>query len=157
MNTAELRSAGQPGAAVPTWFLLQRDWSQQEVPGFLIAVVAGVFAVGRQQDVDLGAGGGDGQNVPDVGRDDISGDEFQLVLGVGHAVGGNVALIRVAAAVGGALDLDTMDASAAFDHEVVGGGVSPGTGDHEAVLGGAGHEAEFGPLAAQLAVFDEDR
>jgi hypothetical protein len=41
-----------------------------------------------------------------------------------------------------------------FDHEVVGSGVSPGLGDHESVLGGAGHETEFGPLAAEFVVFE---
>ena len=40
-----------------------------------------------------------------------------------------------------------------FDHEVVGSGVSPGLGDHESVLGGAGHETEFGPLSAEFVGF----
>jgi hypothetical protein len=38
------------------------------------------------------------------------------------------------------------------DGYVVWGGVSPGTGDGEAVLGGAGHEKKLGPLALLLEV-----
>lgn len=56
----------------------------------------------------------------------------------------------------GGFHLDTEKMSAAFDGDVVAGGVSPGLGDVEAAFGGAEHEVEFGPLAAMLGVFDDD-
>jgi hypothetical protein len=40
------------------------------------------------------------------------------------------------------------------DGDVVGGGVSPGLGEDESVLGGALHEAELGPFAAEFGVGD---
>ena len=45
-------------------------------------------------------------------------------------------------------DLHAQHATIMFDHEVVRGGVSPGFGNHYAVFGGSGHEAEFDPLSA---------
>jgi len=69
-------------------------------------------------------------------------------------LGGDVAAVDAADFAHGGFDLDAEDASVVFEHEVVGGGVAPGFGEHESVLGGAGHEAEFGPLAAEFAVFD---
>ena len=38
--------------------------------------------------------------------------------------------------------------------DVVGGGFSLGLGDAESTLGGALHEAEFGPLSADFVVLD---
>jgi len=93
-------------------------------------------------------------DVPDVGGNDERGDEVQLIFGVGHTVGGDVAFIGIASFVAGAFDLDAEDASVVFEHEVVGSGVSPRFGEHEAVFGGAGHEAEFGPFSAEFAVLD---
>jgi hypothetical protein len=46
--------------------------------------------------------------------------------------------------------------AAALDGDVVAAGVSPGFGDVESALGDAGHEIEFGPLAAMFGVFDDD-
>ena len=69
---------------------------------------------------------------------------------------GDVAFVGASAFVLGAFDLDALHAAVVFDQEVVGGGVSPGAGDDEAVLGGAGGEAKFGPFAAEFAVLDCD-
>ena len=43
--------------------------------------------MGRQQDIGLASGGADGDDVPDVGGDDVGGDEIYLVTAVGNAVG----------------------------------------------------------------------
>ena len=51
--------------------------------------------------------------------------------------------------------LDAEEASAMFDDDVVGRAVAPGLGDAESELGGAGHETQFGPLAARFGVADE--
>ena len=63
-----------------------------------------------------------------------------------------MAFVGVAALAGGAFDLDAEEASVVVDGEVVGSGVSPGFGDAESLLGGAGHEAHFGPLSALFGV-----
>ena len=95
-------------------------------------------------------------DVPDFGFDYVGGYEVYLVVGVGDAVVGYVAFVGASAFVFGALDLDAEEAAVVFDGEVVGGHVSPGLGDGESVLGGAGHETQFGPLAPELGVLDVD-
>jgi hypothetical protein len=69
---------------------------------------------------------------------------------------GYVALVGASAFVFGAFDLDAEEAAVVFDGEVVAGHVSPGLGDAESVLGGAGHETQFGPLAPEFGVLDVD-
>ena len=94
--------------------------------------------------------------VPGVGFDYVGGDEVYLRRGVGEFVVGDVALVGASAFVFGAFDLDAEEAAVVFDGEVVAGHVSPGLGDAESLLGGAGHEAEFGPFAPELGVLDID-
>ena len=115
-----------------------------------------------QQEMGLGSYGGDWDDVPGVGwdypstslRTGCGGYEVQAVFGIGHSVGGYVTFETVVAAALGGFDLNAEDAAVVFDHEVVGSGVSPGLGDHESVLGGAGHETEFGPLSAEFVGFE---
>jgi hypothetical protein len=94
--------------------------------------------------------------VPGVGFDYVGSYEVYLGGGVGEFVVGYVALVGASAFVFGALDLDAEEAAVVFDGEVVAGHVSPGLGDAESVLGGAGHETQFGPLAPELGVLDVD-
>jgi hypothetical protein len=94
--------------------------------------------------------------VPGVGFDYVGGDEVYLRRGVGEFVVGDVALVGASAFVFGAFDLDAEEAAVVFDGEVVAGHVSPGLGDAESVLGGAGHETQFGPFAPELGVLDVD-
>jgi hypothetical protein len=112
--------------------------------------------VGGEHYVDSAFQGGGGNDVPDVGFDYVGGDEVDLVLGVGDAVVGDVAFVGASAFVFGAFDLDAEEVAVVFDGEVVAGHVSPGLGDAESVLGGAGHEAQFGPLAPEFGVLDVD-
>lgn len=126
----------------------------QQVPGFAVLLVLGVGAVRGEEDVGLGVGGADGENVPSVGGDDVGGDEVDVAWGVGDSVGVEVTFVGVAAVEDGAFDLDAAEAAAVVGDEVVGGGVSPGLGDAESEFGGAGHEAQFGPLAARLSEAD---
>ena len=102
----------------------------------------------------MGSYGGDWDYVPGVGWDYVGGYEVQAVFGIGDSVGGYVTFETVVAAALGGFDLNAEDAAVVFDHEVVGSGVSPGLGDHESVLGGAGHETEFGPLSAEFVGFE---
>ena len=101
-------------------------------------------------------GGGQGEDVEDVWGDYVGGEEVDFVWGVGGAVVVEVAFVGVSAMEDGAFDLDAEEASVVLDGEVVAGHVSPGLGDAESVLGGAGHEAEFGPFAPELGVLDID-
>ena len=107
-------------------------------------------------DVDLIVDGCGGDYVPGVGFDYVGGYEVDLGGGVGEFVVGYVALVGASAFVFGAFDLNAEKAAVVLDGEVVAGHVSPGLGDAESVLGGAGHETQFGPLAPELGVLDVD-
>ena len=104
--------------------------------------------------MDLIVDGCGGDYVPGVGFDYVGGYEVYLGRGVGEFVVGYVALVGASAFVFCAFDLDAEEAAVVFDGEVVAGHVSPGLGDAESVLGGAGHETQFGPLAAEFGVLD---
>lgn len=60
--------------------------SFQQMPGFPVLRVAGVFAVWGEPDVEGAMEGGEWEDVPGVGGDDVSGDEIDLVGGVRAAV-----------------------------------------------------------------------
>ena len=115
-----------------------------------------MLAVGGEEDVGLGVGGGEEEDVEGVGGDDVGGEEVDLGGGVGDAVVVEVAFVRVAAVVYGAFHLNAEEVSVVVDGEVVGGGVSPGLGDADAEFGGAGHETEFGPLSAGFGLLNVD-
>jgi hypothetical protein len=128
------------------------------VPGFFVGGVFLALAAGGEEEV---AAEGDyyfgGEDVPDVFGDDVDGEEVDLAAGVGAlAAGLDSDDVSAALASCGGLDLDAEEMAVAFDGDVVAGGVSPRLGDVEAALGDAGHEDEFGPLAAMFWVFDDD-
>ena len=102
----------------------------------------------------LAIGGADGEDVPGVGGDDEGGEEVELVGAVDDVAGANGADVGVVALIDGAFDLHAAEEAVVVGGDVVGGGFSPRLVAAEAALGGALHEAEFGPLAAKLGVFD---
>jgi hypothetical protein len=121
----------------------------------------------------LVVGGGEGEDVEDVGGDDVGGEEVDLVGSVEVVVGGEAARVGVVAFVEGAFDLHAEEAGpsvavrslgagslvavgflGAGDEEVVGGAFSAGAGEDEAEFGGAELETEFGPLSATFGVAD---
>src|SRR5579863_7052658 len=108
------------------------------MPGFAVLLVAGVGAVRVEEDVGASLGGGDGEDVPGAGRNNIGGDEVDLVAAVGDSVGVEVAAVGVPAFLAGAFDLDADEVSVALDRKVVGGVVAPRLGDAESELGGSG-------------------
>jgi len=121
--------------------------------------------VGGEEDVGLGVGGGEGEDVEDVGGDDVGGEEVDLGGAVGGAVVVEVAFVGVAALEDGAFHLYAQKVSVvvpsvavcslrAGDDEVVGGAVSAGAGEDESAFGGAELEAEFGPFSAAFGVRD---
>jgi len=126
------------------------------VPSFFVSGVFGFGAGGGQEDFGLSMGGGQGDDVPDGDGDQVGGDEVELGEAVGDSVGVDVALEGGGALAAGGFDLDAKESSVAFDGNIVGGGVSPGTGDGEALFGGAGHEEKLGPFAALFGVGDVD-
>ena len=127
------------------------------MPGFLVLRVLRFAEVGGEDDGGLVSGGLEGEDVPGVGGDDEGGDEIELVGLVGDMAGTDGADVGMLALVPGALDLDAEEVSVVVDGEVVvGGGVSPGLGQDQAVLGGALHETELRPLAPELGVRDVD-
>jgi hypothetical protein len=135
----------------------------EEAPGVFVffqeafagddAAVAAAGSVGVEAEAFAEAGGFDGDDVPEVERGDVGGDEVGFFGGVdGLAV---AAVFDAVAAVGeqfGALNLNPVEtAVAVVDDEVVAFGLSPGGADAEAHAGGAGEEGGFGGFSAALA------
>jgi len=110
------------------------------MPGFFVLGVFGALAVGGEEDVGLGVGGGEGEDVEDVGGDDVGGEEVDLGGSVGGAVVVEAAAVGVfLAALEGAFDLDAEEVAVVVPsvavrslragyNEVVGGVVSAGLG-----------------------------
>jgi hypothetical protein len=124
----------------------------KEAPGFAVSSILGFGAVGRKDEAGASASGGEGNDVPDVGLDDVDGEEVNAVAGVEDVAGGDVAFVGARAAIVRTLHLDAQEVSVVLDREVVGRGFSPGLGDAKAVLGGASHEAQFRPFPPKLGV-----
>jgi hypothetical protein len=131
------------------------EFLHQQMPGFFVLGVFGILAVGGEEDVGLGVGGGEGEDVEGVGGDYVGGEEVDLGGGVGDAVVVEVAFVGVFLAfVESAFDLDAEEVAVVVDGEVVGGAVAAGLGEDEAEFGGAELETEFGPLSAAFGVLD---
>src|SRR5579872_4485404 len=106
---------------------------------------------GQTNHVLYPAGDFDRDDVPEIGWNDVDGEEVDLGGGVGPARGAlNGTGVQLAPPVTGGFDLYAQEAPSGFDDEVVAAAVSPGLDDAEAMLGGAGHEKELRPFSAQL-------
>ena len=129
----------------------------EQMPGFFVGLVFLGGAAGGEEEV--AAEDGDdfgGEDIPDVFGDDVDGEEVDLVAGVIVVAGFDRDDVSAVLAGDGGFDLDAQEMAAALDGDVVAAGVSPRFGDVESALGDAGHEIEFGPLAAMFGVFDDD-
>ena len=124
------------------------------MPGFFVKGVFGIFQVGGEDYCRLVVGGGDGEDVPGVGGDDEGGEEVELLGAVDDVAGADGADVGVVPLVEGAFDLHAAEEAVVVGGDVVGGGFSPGLVAAESALGGALHEAEFGPLSAKFGVLD---
>jgi hypothetical protein len=69
-------------------------------------------------------------------------------------VGFELAKVSRAVADGGGLDLDANDIGAMLHSDVVGRAITPGFGNFESMLEGAGHEAQLHPLAPFFESFE---
>ena len=140
--------------------------------------------MGGEEDVGLGVCGGEGEDVEDVGGDNVCSEEVDLVGGVREAVVVEVAFVGVAAQEDGAFHLHAQEVApsvavrslragslvancslragplvafcslGACDEKVVGGAVAAGAGEDESAFSGAELEAEFGPFSAEFGVRD---
>jgi len=132
------------------------------VPCFLVGAVFGGAAVGSKEEFELSVGGVDGNDEPDGDSNNVGRDEVKLVGAVGDAVRVNVTFVAFVVPALRGLDLNAQEAGALAglvgrdDGNVVGGGIAPWTGDGESLLGGAGHEEEFGPFPLLLVVGEAD-
>jgi hypothetical protein len=135
----------------------------EEAPGFAVFLEdgAGLAAgVGVEADTFAASDGLDGDDVPDVFRDDPSillgidyGDEeVDFFAGIDLAVGsGGFNAIAIFGAESGRFDLDAEKPVVEFDDGVVAVAVSPGGEDGETEMGGASEESGFGGFSATLA------
>ena len=132
------------------------------MPGFAVFFQAHAsgLAVGVEAEHRGGRADFDGDDVPDVERDDVGGDEIDVAFGVDGAafadgVGG-AGFVGAGAEAVGALDLDAEEVEAGLravvKDEVIAFAVSPRLADGEAALAGLVEERGFGTLSGALGV-----
>jgi len=147
-----------------TW----REWMRKsfrphQVPGFAVFFKAHQFgfAVGIEAQHGRGTAGGDGQDVPEIERNDVGDEEIDIeggVDGASFADGvGSASFVGAGAKRVGGFDLDAQEAASIVEDEVVALGVSPGLGDAEAEFCGLLEEGGFGALAGALGVLELTR
>ena len=128
---------------------VQNLFSAQQVPRFPVDSMLGKRVVGRQ--INGRARFCDGNDVPAVGWNHIDREKIYVRGGVGvFPAAIDRADIVIASAAAGGFYLHAQEATASLDHEVVAAAVSPRSDHAQVVLGGAGHEKQFCPFAAQL-------
>jgi hypothetical protein len=106
----------------------------------------------------LGRADFDGDDVPDVKRNYMGGDEVDVFLGIDGAsftdgVGG-AGFVGSGADALGTFDLHAVEQAAAVQDEVVFAAISPGLGDAEVAVGGLVEEVGFGTFSGDLGIFD---
>jgi hypothetical protein len=143
------RSPKGGGRECPPYMYICRLFSAQQVPCFSVGGVLGERVVGRE--IDGQSRFFNRNDVPDIEWNHIDGEKIYVVGGVGiFSAPVDGADVLLASPVAGGFDLHAQEATAGLDHEVVAAAVSPRLDYAQAVLGGAGHEKQFCPLAAQL-------
>jgi len=122
------------------------------VPGFAeqFGAAAGE-AVRSEVDLGMAGDGGDGDDVPDVERDDVGGDEVGVGEGVVAASVLHAEFVAIVAELAGGTDLHARDFGATEDRLIEAVAVAEGFGGAEAEREDLLHEADFGPLAQALA------
>jgi hypothetical protein len=132
---------------------------QDQAPGFAVGFEA--HASGLTMRIETQHGGWsadfDGDDVPEIERDYVGGDEVDVVLGVDGApfarsVGG-AGFVRAHADGFSALDLNAVEALSVVEDKVVAAAVAPGLGDTESHVEGAGEECGFGGFSGELGIF----
>jgi len=167
MNSAALRADGaadfqilaaaNSGNVLPTTRFTR---TIEEAPGFAVFFEhgAGLTAcVGIEADAFAVCDGRDGNDVPEVFRDDVGDEEIDFGGGVDLAVGSGgfdaVAGFRVA---GGGFDLHAEESAVEFDDRIVAVAVSPRKADAESEVGGAREKGGLGGFSTTFAGGDCD-
>jgi hypothetical protein len=129
-----------------------------KVPGFAVLFEAHLSDFAMRIEAEHGRRNArlDGEDIPDVERDDV-GDEKVDVRGRvnGAALTDGICragFVGAGAETVGGFDLDAEKAAAVVENEVVALGVSPGLGDAEAERAGFVEEGGFGALSGALGV-----
>ena len=129
--------------------------ARQQAPGFAVFFeLRARFApgVGIEADAFAAADGFDGDDVPNVFRDNVSDEEVDFGCRVGDAAGsGGFDAVAGFGIEGGGFDLDAEESLAEFDDGVVALAISPGKADSESEMGGPGEEGGFGGFSTTLA------
>ncbi len=133
--------------------------SAEEVPGFAEGFQAGALArdVGIEAKTFAGRECVDGQDIPDIERNDVGDEDVNVVGGV-HALALTVDavdgldIVSAGAEGLGAFELHAPEAATGVENEVVAFGVSPGLGDAEGETSGLEDEGGFGKFSAALGV-----
>jgi hypothetical protein len=115
------------------------------------------LAVGVEAEHGGGEAGADGEDVPEVERDDVGDEEIDVAGGIDGAgftdgVGG-AGFVGVGAEGVGGLDLDAEEAVAVVEDEIVTLAVAPRFGNAESEGTGFVEESSFAAFAATLGVF----
>jgi len=147
---AESAAGGESAAAT-----LERDivaaaaggGAIEQAPGLTIAFVFGAAgAVGIE--VQHASGGGlDGNEVPEIVRNDVGDEKIYVALGVPMVEAAGLDEILSASVSAGALDLNAPKTLAELHQAIVRAAFAPGLGNGEAEQEGAGEEGGFGGLA----------
>ena len=131
---------------------LWRSRGGTRLPVFFEHGAGGAAGVGIEADAFAVSDGLDGDDVPDVFRDDVGDEEVDFFAGIDFAAGsGGFDAVAGFGVEGGGFDLNAEESAAEFDDGVVAVAVSPGDADGEAEIGGAGEEGGFGGFSAALA------
>ena len=104
----------------------------------------------RRQGQIAGAAGNltDWKNKPGILGDYIDHQKVNLLAGIEPL--GEAANVGAPSPVSSGFNLYPQQLSVVFDDEIVAATISPRLADGEALLGGAGHEAQFRPFATLL-------
>jgi len=143
-----------------TLLFVIRDIERQKLPSFVAAeempgfdvVSEFVAAVGSQVERLVARGNLERNDVPEIDRDKINGEDIQLATDVSNAgLADDVAGVGSGALEGGGFDLHAEVAPVVLDANVVAGGVAVRASDAETAGGGSCHKTKLCPLAALLA------
>lgn len=134
----------------------------EQVPGFAVLFEAHLFGFAVRVEAEHRRGGADfdGNDIPEIERDDVGDEEVDVATGVdGASFAGGVGsagFVCAGAERAGGFGLNADELASVVEDEVVALAVSPGLGDTEAEAGGFVEEGGFGALSGALGVAGAD-
>jgi hypothetical protein len=143
---------GREKWGTPTRLFNLRDC--EVIPGVAVHLKAGHAASARWKDFDCGFVGefGDGDDVPDIVRNDVADDEVNVAgsVSLGPHIAAGVKSVSIDGTAVGGLDLNAPDAAGAINDEIVTVTLTPRLGDAESQRRGLVEECGFGDLSSTL-------